>query len=38
MNTELLSDITPKIQPSQLTSEVHTQCLDIGKIGNVSYC
>jgi len=40
MNAELPSDVTPKIQPSELTSEVHThtQCLDIGKTGNVSYC
>lgn len=38
MNTELPSDVTPKIQPSELTSEIHTQCLDIGKTGNVSYC
>lgn len=35
MNTELPSDVTPKIQPSELTSEIHTQCLDIGKTGNV---
>lgn len=39
MNTELLSDVTPK-NTTLLThfQSTHTQCLDISTVGNVSYC
>lgn len=40
MNTELLSDVTPKKHNplNSLPKYTHTQCLDISTVGNVSYC